>query len=119
MNDLDRFHFEPKETPFNVHDHQLILATLLGQEGNIDVELVQGPSGFVTKPMKPNAARLTMKRGPGGTMSPWMCYVHQNFYPWVEQRQFMRSLLLGREEAVLWRSQRTFPVSCHRMMCTC
>ena len=85
MNDMERFHFEPKETPFNVHDHQVILATLLGQEGNIDVELVQGPSGFV---MKPNAARLTMKRGPGGTMSPWMCYVHQNFYPWVEQRQF-------------------------------
>ena len=105
--------FEPKETPFNVHDHQVILATLLGQEGNIDVELVQGPSGFV---MKPNAARLTMKRGPGGTMSPWMCYVHQNFYPWVEQRQF-REPSEGR--AVLWRSQRTFSVSCHRMMCTC
>ena len=61
MNDMERFHFEPKETPFNVHDHQVILATLLGQEGNIDVELVQGPSGFM---MKPNTARLTMKRGP-------------------------------------------------------
>ena len=85
MIDMERFQLEAKETPFNVHDHQVILATLLGQEGDIDVELVQGPSGFV---MKPNTARLTMKRGPGGTMSPWMCYVHQNFYPWVEQRQF-------------------------------
>ena len=125
MEQLYRFHNRTEEPSFSVHDHQLMVAALLGKTGelrtgwssldattNVEAEgtskeAATHPSHSSSilehdtdwnpseSPLESQQVCFTMRRGPSvavksgksrimkGDSSPWMCYVHQVWHPWI------------------------------------